>query len=92
MDSQAIAAVGAAVVLAVELAKWSKLPTHLAPAAVLLFSAVGVALWAWSEGDISRATAFGLFTGWLTVAASAAGVYGFVKGSSESLTKWKETK
>lgn len=90
MDAQAIASVGAAVTLAVEIAKWAQLPRQFAPAAVVVFSLCGVLLWGWSEGEISRAAAFGLFAGWVTVTAVSAGVYGFVRGSSESLTKWKE--
>ena len=47
-------------------------------AIVFGISLLGVALWGFSQGDVTRASLFGYFAGWVTVATSAAGVFGLV--------------
>lgn len=87
MDGTAIVSVSAAVVALVQFAKWSGIPDRTGPLAVLFLSALGVVLWGWSVGDMARANAFAYFAGWVAVATSAAGVWGFSRASGEVLTK-----
>lgn len=88
MNGQDIGAVTIAVVALVQLLKWSGIPPRLAPVVVLIVSALGTGIWAWSAQAASRATAFDLFTGWVLVAVSAAGVFGFVRAAPEALTSF----
>jgi hypothetical protein len=90
MDGSAIMTVSAAVVGLVEYAKWANLPKKWAPFAVLALSAIGVVLWGWSQGTMERATAFQYFTGWIAVMTSAAGVYGLVRESRETVTSMRK--
>jgi uncharacterized membrane protein len=87
MNAEAIIAVSAAVVALTQLAKWGFVPDKLGPLSVLLLSAIGVVFWGWSKGDITRATAFQYFAGWIAIATSAAGVFGFTRAGSEAVTK-----
>jgi hypothetical protein len=87
MDAQAVVSVSAAVLAITQFSKWSGIPDRYGPLAVLLLSAVGVVLWGWSVGDFERAKAFDYFAGWVAVATSAAGVWGFSRASGEALTK-----
>jgi hypothetical protein len=90
VESDAIISVSAAVVMLVSLIKWAGLPDKWGPVAVLVISAAGVAFWCWSGDVYSRSLAWDLGTGWITVAATAAGVYGFTRKSGEILTRFKE--
>jgi hypothetical protein len=87
MDAGAIVTVSAAVVALTQFSKWAKLPDQYGPLAVLAFSAMGVVLWGWSVGTFERTQSFGYFSGWIAIATSAAGVYGFSRASGEALTK-----
>lgn len=87
MDGQAIIAVSAAVVALVQLAKWSGVPDKYGPACVLVLAVFGVGMWAWSRGTYERAVAFDLFAGWIAVATSAAGVFGFTRAAREDMVK-----
>ena len=75
MNGEAIMSVSAAVVALVQLVKWGGLPDSYGPLGVLVLSALGTAFWGWTVGDFQRATAFGYFAGWISVATSAAGVF-----------------
>jgi hypothetical protein len=75
------------VVALTQLVKWAGLPDRLGPISVLLLALVGVLFWGWSQGEISRATAFGYFAGWVAVATSAAGVFGFTRAGGDALTR-----
>lgn len=87
MSGQAILTVSASVVALTQLLKWSKaISDQRGPLAVLVLALLGVAFWGWATGDISRASAFGYFAGWISVATSAAGVYGFTRSGPESVT------
>jgi hypothetical protein len=87
MSGQAILTVSASVVALTQLLKWSKaVSDQRGPLAVLVLALFGVAFWGWATGDISRASAFGYFAGWITVATSAAGVYGFTRSGPEAIT------
>lgn len=87
MSGQAIVAVSASVVALTQLLKWGKIVSdQRGPLAVLVLAMFGVAFWGWTTGDITRATAFGYFAGWIAVATSAAGVYGFTRSGPEAIT------
>ena len=77
MDGIDIISVSAPVAALAHLLKWSGVPARCAPLVVFGLSLVGVALWATTMGHLSHFDGFGLFAGWIAVASSASGVYGF---------------
>lgn len=88
LDAGAIAAISVAVVLLTQLVKFAGLPDKAGPLAALVFAAAGVALWAFSNlpgGAEVRRSLWDLFAGWLLVASSAAGVYGFSRAASSAV-------
>jgi hypothetical protein len=89
MDAQAIAAVMIAVTGLTQLVKWMGLPDGKGPLAVLGLAALGTALWAWSKGAISQATAFDLFSAWIVIALSAAGIFGFTRAAAVAVAGTK---
>lgn len=83
MDSQAILAVSAAVVGLTQLIKWMGVPQSFRPALVLVISAFGVALWAYTQPEmITRTELWSYFSGWIAVSTSAAGVFGFTQAAT----------
>jgi hypothetical protein len=91
MDGKAIMTVSAATVALVQLAKWAGLSDSRGPLGVLMLSLLGVVFWGWSTGDVTRATAFNYFAGWIAVMTSAAGVFGFTRSTGENMVKFKGT-
>ncbi len=89
MESEAIVTVSATVVALVQLAKWAGLSGERAPWGVALLSALGVGVWAYSEGDPAQASAFGYLTAFAAVMTSAAGVFGFTRASADSLVRMR---
>lgn len=89
MDGQAIMTVAAAVVALTQLAKWASLPDRWGPVIVLMFSALGVGMWAYQQGGVARAETFAYFAGWIAVATSAAGVFGFTRAAVSAVTAAK---
>jgi hypothetical protein len=87
MNGEAIVSVSAAVVALTQLVKWAGLPDKVGPLSVLVLAAGGVMFWGWTQGDITRASAFGYFAGWIAVATSAAGVFGFTRAGGEAVTR-----
>lgn len=87
MNGEAIVSVSAAVVALTQLAKWSGLPDRWGPVAVLILAALGVAVWAFTQPMIARTEAFQYFAGWIAVATSASGVYGFTRASAAAVTR-----
>ncbi|MGN6361006.1 MAG: hypothetical protein ACTHNK_11530 [Thermomicrobiales bacterium] len=87
MSAEAIVTVSAAVVALVQVIKWALRRDGWGPAIVLLVSLLGVAVWAVSQGDIARASAWSYFAGWVAVATSAAGVYGFTRAGIQRLAR-----
>lgn len=69
----ASAAVGALT----QLVAWAGLPPGRAPLAVIGLAALGVALWGLSDGLLSHHDLFRYVAGWVAVATSVAGVFGF---------------
>ena len=87
MSGQAIIAVSAAVVALTQLLKFANvINDRRGPLGVLVLAALGVGFWAWSTGDFTRASAFAYFAGWIAVATSAAGVFGFTRSGPEAVT------
>lgn len=87
MPGEAIMSISAAVVALTQLIKWAALPDRYGPVAVLALSLFGVIFWGWSQGTITRASAFGYFVGWLAVSTSAAGVFGFTRASGDAVAR-----
>ena len=77
--------VSAAVVALTQLAKWAGIPDRWGPLAVLVASALGVAVWTVSSGPLGQKAAFDLFAGWVAVATSAAGVFGFTRAAASAV-------
>lgn len=86
MSGEAILTVSAAVVALTQLSKWSGIPDKYGPLAVLVLAALGVAFWGYSEGTFVRTVAFEYFAGWIAVATSAAGVFGFTRATTSAVT------
>ena len=88
MDATTMGLISAAVVGCTQLTKWSNLiPDRYGPLAVMLWSAIGVLLWAWSEDQLQRRLAFELFSGAVVIALAAAGIYGYTRAAAEGVTK-----
>lgn len=87
MDGAAIVAVSAAVTALTQLLKWaSAVPDKYGAVAVMGLSILGVGFWAWSEGSFERAQSFNYFAGWVAVATSAAGIFGFTRAASGAVS------
>lgn len=87
MSGQAILAVSTSVIMLTQLLKWSHIVSdQRGPLVVLILALFGVGFWGWTTGDVGRATAFGYFAGWISVATSAAGVYGFTRSGADAIT------
>jgi hypothetical protein len=87
VDGEAIMIVSAAVVALTQLLKWALIPDRYGPIAVLGLAAFGVALWGWSVGDFERTKTFEYFAGWIAVATSAAGIFGFTRAAAEGVMR-----
>jgi O-antigen/teichoic acid export membrane protein len=89
MDGEAILAVSAAVVALTQLMKLGGVPDKYGPLAVLGLAVLGVVFWGYSVGNFERARAFEYFAGWIAVATSAAGVFGFTRATTSAVTAAK---
>lgn len=91
MNAQTIMTISAAVVALVQLFKWAGVPQRQGPILVLVAAALGVALWLVTAGaeTISRANGFDYFAGWIAVATSAAGVFGFTRATGDAVSKMR---
>lgn len=88
MDPQTMGLISAAVVGLTQLFKWANvIPDRYGPLVVMVWSAIGVLLWAWSEGQLQRHLAFDLFSGGVVIALAAAGIYGYTRAAAEGVTK-----
>jgi hypothetical protein len=90
VNAQDIITVGTVVVALVQYAKWSGVKDEQGSHWVLGLSFIGVAVWAWSKGNFTRATAFDYLAGYVTVFTCAAGVFGFTRRVSSAITATKE--
>jgi O-antigen/teichoic acid export membrane protein len=89
VDGQAIISVSAAVVALTQLLKWAGLPDKVGPLAVLALAFFGVTFWGYSVGTFERTQAFAYFAGWIAVATSAAGTFGFTRAGVAAVTAAK---
>ncbi len=86
MNAEAIVAVSASVVALTQLVKWAGLKDSFGPLAVLALALLGTVFWGWSTGDVTRASSFGYFAGWIAISTSAAGVFGFTRATATAVT------
>lgn len=89
MSAEAIVAISAAVVAFVQLVKWAGLKDHWGPLVVIAFSGVGVLIWLISQPawPPSRTDTWNIFAGWIAVALSAAGVFGFTRAGAMAVSR-----
>ena len=88
MNGEAILTVGAAVVALTQMAKWAMQGKGDAwgPLIVFALSALGVGLWGFSQDTFVRTDTWAYFAGWIAVALSASGVYGFTRAAVTAVT------
>lgn len=87
MNGEAIISVSAAVTALTQVLKWMGIPDKWGPVAVLVLAAIGAAMWAISQPELpNRQLAFDYFAGWIAVATSAAGIFGFTRAASSAVT------
>lgn len=93
LTAESIITVSAAVVALTQLVKWAGLPDRRGPWVVLAFGLVGVVLYQFSvapDGRIfARADVWPIFSAWIVVSTSAAGVFGFVRATPDAVTATK---
>jgi hypothetical protein len=91
MDATTIALVAATVTALTQIVKWAGLPDRWGPLAVIALAFVGVAVWAYSRGNPAtfRYDLFDYFSGWITVALTAAGIFGFTRAAASTVTQIK---
>ncbi len=88
MNAEAILTVSTAVVGLTQLLKWMGMSNRYGSIAVMLLSLLGILAWAYSREQLpSRTEIFAYFAAWITVATSAAGVFGFTRAAHDQLTK-----
>jgi len=89
VNAESIITVSAAVVALVQLIKWAGLRDSLGPLAVVGLSALGVGVFIFG-GDHwppARMDTWPTFAGWIAVATSAAGVFGFTRAAASAVTR-----
>lgn len=89
MSAQDALGIASAVVLLTQMIKGMGLPNRWGSVVVLGLSALGVILWGISAGNFDRSQLFGYFAGWANIAFAAAGVWGYVRATRETLTSFK---
>lgn len=89
MNAEAIVTVSALVVALVQLAKWARMSEEYGPAAVLGFSLLGVAaqVFGGDNWPPDRLDTIPILAGWVAVATSAAGVFGFTRAAVGAITR-----
>jgi O-antigen/teichoic acid export membrane protein len=86
IDANAATAIGATVTVLTQLIKWAGLPDRLGPVVVLILSAIGVGVFAYSLGDFQRSETFNYLSAWANVALVAAGIFGFTRAAPSAVT------
>lgn len=89
MNSEAINAVSATVVLLIQVAKAGGITGRWALIVAAIVSALGIILWAVSTGTFARETLFQYFSAWVAVFTSATGVYSIVRAAPEAVTTFR---
>lgn len=93
MDGEAIVTVSAAVVALTQLIKWVGLPERFGPISVLVISACGVALWGFAQAlGFEQTQVWDYFSGYIAVATSAAGVFGFTRAATTGVQTIKASR
>lgn len=89
MTADAIVAISAAVVACTQLTKWAGLRDSWGPLVVIGFSGAGVVVWLFSQNTWPplRTDTWSIFAGWLSVALSSAGVFGFTRAAAGAVTR-----
>ncbi len=80
--------VAALVVALTQFVKWSGVPDKRGPLAVLALALLGVGAWGWSKDAFTRAATFDLLSGFINVALTAAGVYGFTRAAPQAVSSF----
>jgi len=93
LTAENIMIVSATVVALTQLIKWSGLPDRYGPWSVLGISLLGVLMFQFSMAPddhvFTRTDIWPVFSGWIVVATSAAGVFGFTRTAPEAITRTK---
>lgn len=79
MSPEAVLAVTGTVLILVEIAKASRLPKRWGPLAAAVFSAIGVGVWAYSNGGMPQSSAFSFLTAWANITLQAIGAFEIIK-------------
>jgi hypothetical protein len=89
MSAESIVAISAAVTAFVQLIKWGGLRDHWGPVVVIALSGVGVGVWLFSQPDWppARTDTWDIFAGWINVALSSAGIFGFTRAAVGAVTR-----
>jgi peptidoglycan/LPS O-acetylase OafA/YrhL len=89
VNADAVVAVSAAVVALTQLSKWAGLRDSYGPIAVILISGVGVLVWlvGGEQWPPARTDIWPIFSGWIAVTLSAAGVFGFTRAAAGAVTR-----
>lgn len=89
MSAESIVSISALVVALVQLAKWARMPEEYGPLAVLGFSLLGVAaqIFGGEHWPPDRTDTMPILAGWVAVATSAAGVFGFTRAAVGAVTR-----
>jgi hypothetical protein len=89
MSSEEALLVGAAVTALTQFAKWAGIDERRGPVAVILLSLLGVLLWSFSTVPAwDRALVWSIFSGWVNVLLTAAGIYGFTRAMPEAVSSF----
>lgn len=89
ISPEVIAAMSAATVTLAQIFK-SFVSRGLALPLAGFLSLLSVVLWAWSNHDLTRESAFGYWSAYGLVLASAAGVFGLINQAPERITDMKD--
>lgn len=89
MNADAVVAIAAGVVAFVQVCKWAGLPDKVGPLVVMLFSALGVGLWLFSQQawPPARTDTWNIASGWISVTLAAAGTFGFTRAAVGAVTR-----
>lgn len=91
MTADAIVAIAAGVVGLTQLIKWAGLKDSFGPLIVILLSGVGVMVWLFSQTlwPPARTETWNIAAGWIAIALSAAGTFGFTRSGASAVTRVK---
>ena len=89
MTAESVVAISAGVVAATQLVKWAGLPDKVGPIIVMLFAALGVGLWLFSQQawPPARTDTWNIASGWISVTLAAAGTFGFTRAAVGAVTR-----